>query len=403
MPKRIPPLSELQVKNAKPKKIDYKISDGYGLHLFVTSTGGKLWRYQYRYEGKQKLLSFGAYPITTLAEARHRRDEARKLLANEVDPGAVKKAKKASQGELDSNTFEVIAREWHEKFAHTWVASHAQHKLERLEKTTFPWIGNRPITELKATDVLVVLRQLETRGILDTAHRVRSDCGHIFRYAVATGRAERDPTTDLKGALPPAKNGHYAAVTDPIQLASLLNAIDGFVGSYVVKCALQLTPLLFVRPGELRHAEWSEFDFEAAVWNIPAGKMKMKNAHIVPLSQQVIKKLKDLKDLTGRGKYIFPSERSALRCISDNSVNAGLRRLGFEKTEVTAHGFRATARTLLHEVLQFSPDAIEAQLAHAVPDRLGTAYNRTQHLVERKRMMQVWADYLDGLKVGARV
>lgn len=400
MPKRIPPLSDTQIKNAKPKNADYKLSDGYGLHLLVTSTGGKLWRLQYRFETKQKLLSFGAYPAITLAEARHRREEARKLLAHDVDPGAVKKAKKSAQGEMDSNTFEVIAREWHEKFAHTWVASHAQHKLERLEKTVFPLIGNRQITELKATDVLSVLRLLESRGILDTAHRVRSDCGQIFRYAVATGRVERDPTSDLKGALPPAKNGHYAAPTDPRKLTPLLRAIEDFEGSFVVKCALQLTPLLFVRPGELRHAEWSEFDFEASEWNIPAGKMKMKNAHIVPLSRQVIEILKELKPFTRHSTYVFPSQRSSQRCMSDNTVNAGLRRLGFEKSEITAHGFRATARTMLHEILRFTPDAIEAQLAHAVPDRLGSAYNRTQHLAERRKMMQAWADFLDGLKMG---
>ena len=244
---------------------------------------------------------------------------------------------------------------------------------------------------------------MESRNILDTAHRVRFECGAIFRYAVATGRADRDPVADLKGALPPVKNGHHAAPTDPKELAPLLRAIDGFEGSFVVKCALQLTPMLFVRPGELRHAEWSEFDFETAEWNIPAGRMKMKIAHLVPLPEQALAILNELRPLTGHSKYVFPSHRSPLRCMSDNALNAAMRRMGFDKDEVTAHGFRATARTILDEVLQIRPDFIEHQLAHAVKDPNGRAYNRTAHLAERKKMMQVWADYLDGLKAGAKV
>jgi len=403
MPKRIQPLSDIQVKSAKPKEGDYKLSDGFGLHLLVTHTGGKLWRLQYRSGGKQKLLSFGAYPAVTLAEARQRRDDAKKLLANGVDPGETKKAQKTAQGEQDGNTFEVIAREWHSKYAHTWVASHAQHKLERLEKNVFPWIGKRPIKEITAPDVLDVLRRMESRGILDTAHRVRFECGAIFRYAIATGRTDRDPVADLKGALPPVKNGHHAAPTDPKDVAPLLRAIDEFKGSFVVKCALQLAPILFVRPGELRTAEWSEIDLDAAEWNIPAEKMKMKVAHLVPLSHQAVQVLNELKPLTGQGKYVFPCHRSTLRCMSENAVNAGLRRMGFEKSEITGHGFRAMARTILDEVLQVRPDFIEHQLAHAVKDPNGRAYNRTAHLAERKKMMQLWADYLDGLKQGAKV
>jgi len=283
------------------------------------------------------------------------------------------------------------------------VASHALHKLERLEKNVFPWIGKRTIKELTAPDVLAVLRRMEERNILDTAHRVRFECGAIFRYAIATGRADRDPVADLKGALPPVKNGHHAAPTDPKELAPLLRAIDGFEGSFVVKCALQLTPLLFVRPGELRHAEWSEFNFETAEWNIPAGRMKMKISHLVPLSEQAIAIFKELRPLTGHSKYVFPSHRSPLRCMSDNALNAAMRRMGFDKDEVTAHGFRATARTILDEVLQVRPDYIEHQLAHAVKDPNGRAYNRTAHLTERKKMMQIWADYLDGLKQGAKI
>ena len=403
MPKRIAPLSDTQIKGAKSQSSDYKLADGGGMFLLVTPSGGKLWRMDYRFNNKRKTISFGAYPAITLASARQRREDAKKLLANGVDPGETKKAQKAAQGDQDTNTFEVIAREWHTKFAHTWVASHAQHKLERLEKNVFPWIGNRPIKEITAPDVLAVLRRLESRGILDTAHRVRFECSSIFRYAVATGRTDRDPVADLKGALPPVKNGHHAAPTDPKAVAPLLRAIDEFQGSFVVKCALQLAPILFVRPGELRAAEWSEFDFAAAEWHIPAGRMKMKIAHLVPLPRQAVEILESLRPLTGNGRYVFPGHRSPLRCMSDNALNAALRRMGFEKSEITTHGFRAMARTILDEVLQVRPDYIEHQLAHAVKDPNGRAYNRTSHLVERKKMMQLWADYLDGLKVGAKI
>ena len=403
MPKRIVPMSDVKVRNAKAQAKEYKLFDGGGLYLLVTPTGGKLWNIKYRYQEKERKLSLGAYPAVTLAEARQRREDAKRLLANGVDPGESKKAQKAAQGEQDVSTFEVLAREWHSKFAHTWVASHAQHKLERLEKNVFPWIGSRPIAEITAPEVLSVLRRMESRGILDTAHRVRFECGAIFRYGIATGRVDRDPVADLKGALPPVKNGHYAAPTDPKQVAPILRAIDGFVGSFVVKCALQLSPLLFVRPGELRAAEWSEIDIESAEWNIPAERMKMKIAHLVPLPHQAVEILKSLQPLTCHSRYVFPCHRSPLRCMSENAVNAGLRRMGFEKSEITGHGFRAMARTILDEVLQVRPDYIEHQLAHAVKDPNGRAYNRTAHLAERRKMMQLWADYLNGLKAGAKV
>lgn len=403
MPKRIMPLTDMKVKAAKPQAKEYKLSDGGGLYLLVTPTGGKLWNLKYRFGGKEKRLSFGAYPVISLADARQRREVAKKLLANDTDPSETKKAQKATQGELDVNSFEVVAREWHSKFAHTWVASHAQHKLERLEKNVFPWIGKLPIKEITAPDVLAVLRRMESRNILDTAHRVRFECGAIFRYAIATGRAVRDPSADLKGALPPVKNGHHAAPTDPKVVAPLLRAIDEFQGSFIVKCALQLAPMLFVRPGELRAAEWSEIDFDSAEWNIPAQKMKMKIAHLVPLPRQAIEILEALRPLTGHSRYVFPGHRSPLRCMSDNALNAALRRMGFEKSEITTHGFRAMARTILDEVLQVRPDFIEHQLAHAVKDPNGRAYNRTAHLVERKKMMQLWGDYLDGLKQEAKI
>lgn len=403
MPKRILPLTDLKVQKAKPTDKKYKLADGGGLFLLITPSGGKLWNLKYRFNDKEKRLSFGAYPSVSLADARQRREDARKLLANGVDPGEVKKAQKAATVANAENSFEVVTREWHEKFKGKWVASHAQHKLERFEKNVFPWIGKMPISEVKATDVLALLRRIESRNLLDTAHRVKMDCGQVLRYAVATGRAERDCTADLKDALPPVKGGHFSAPTDPKAVSQMLKAIDGFTGSFVVQCAMKLVPMLFVRPGELRAAEWSEIDLDTAEWNIPGHKMKMKEPHLVPLSTQAVAILRELQPLTSQSKYVFPCNRSPLRCMSENAVNAGLRRLGFEKSEITGHGFRATARTLIHEVLGFSPDAIEAQLSHAVPDRLGRSYNRTQHLAERRKIMQTWADYLDGLKSGAKV
>ncbi len=396
MPKRVVPLSDTQIRKAKSGEKDYKLSDGGGMFLLVTKLGSKLWRMNYRFAGQQKTLALGMYPDVSLALARERREAARRDLARGVDPGLTKKLCRISG--TSENSFEVVAREWHAKFAHTWVPSHAKHKLERIEKSVFPWLGQRPIHEITAPEVLSVLRRIELRGILDTAHRVRFECGQIFRYAIATGRAERDPAADLKGALPPVKNGHYAAPIDPKHVAPLLRSIDVYEGSYVVKCALQLAPLFFVRPGELRAAEWTEMDLDAGEWNIPAERMKMKIAHLVPLCRQAVAILKDLKPLTGHSKYVFPCHRSPLRCMSENAVNAGLRRMGFEKTEITGHGFRAMARTILDEVLGVRPDIIEHQLAHAVKDPLGRAYNRTAHLETRRGMMQMWADYLEGLK-----
>jgi integrase len=395
-------LTDVKVRNAKPGEKQVKLSDGDGMYLLITPSGGKCWRLKYRFGGKEKVLALGTYPEISLADARKRRDDARKQLANGMDPGEVKKAQKAAQVENSANTFEAVTREWHERFKPQWSAKHAEQLLRRLENDVFPGIGSRPIAEIKAPEMLAVLRKVEART-LETAHRLKITCGQVFRYAVATGRAERDPVADLKGALPPVKNKHFSAPTDPKLVAPLLRAIDDFQGSFVVKCAMQLAPLLFVRPGELRHAEWSEIDFEAEQWNIPANRMKMKEAHVVPLAKKALEILHDLKELTGNGRYLFPCHRSPLRCMSENAVNAGLRRMGFEKSEITGHGFRAMARTILDEVLQFRPDFIEHQLAHAVRDPNGRAYNRTAHLAERRKMMQTWADYLDGLKSGAKV
>lgn len=396
-------MTDVKARTAKPAEKPYKITDGDGLFLLVTPAGGKWWRFKYRFGGKEKLLSLGTYPEVSLVDAREKRDAARKQVAAGIDPGEVRKAQKAARNAAVENSFEVVAREWHGKFAKTWSAVHANTIMDRLEKEVFPWLGTRPIEEIKAPELLKVLRRMESRGALDTAHRVRNHCSQVFRYAIATGRAERDTAADLRGALPPVKCGHMAAPTDPKDVAPLLRAIDDYEGSFIVKCAMQLAPLLFVRPGELRHAEWSEIDLDTAEWNIPGPKMKMKESHLVPLPRQAIEILKALQPFTGNGKYVFPCHRSPLRCMSENAVNAGLRRLGFEKSEITGHGFRAIARTILDEVLGFRPDIIEHQLAHAVKDPLGRAYNRTTHLPERRKMMQIWSDYLDGLKVGAQV
>ncbi|MDD2499599.1 MAG: integrase arm-type DNA-binding domain-containing protein [Geobacter sp.] len=403
MPKRVLPLSDLKINRAKPQEKEYCLFDGGGLYLAVTPSGGKLWRIKYRFEGKNKLLHLGAYPVITLAEARQKLLDAKRIIASGVDPGAVKKAQKQSRLESAANSFEVIAREWHGRFVDQWTEGHAVTIMSRLERDVFPYLGNDPIEEIKAPAVLKLLRRVESRGALESAHRIRTVIGQVLRYAVATGRAERDCTGDLKGALPPATKTHLAALTDPKDVAPLLRAIEGFQGSFVVKCALRLTPLLFVRPGELRQAEWTEFDFDAAQWNIPADRMKMKLPHIVPMSLQAIEILKELKPLTGHSRYVFPSHRTPLRCMSNNAVNAALRRMGFEKDEMCAHGFRAMARTILDEVMGFRTDFIEHQLAHAVRDANGRAYNRTAHLEARRKMMQQWSDYLDELKTGAKV
>jgi integrase len=396
-------ITDVKARTAKAKDKPYKVSDCDGLFLLVTPTGGKWWRFKYRFGDKEKLLSFGTYPEVSLSFARDKRSEAREQIAAGIDPGELRKAQKAAKMEQAANSFEIVAREWHGKFTPTWSNVHAATIIDRLEKEVFPWLGVRPIVEIKAPELLNVLRRMESRGALDTAHRVRNHCSNVFRYAIATGRCERDPAADLRGALPPVKYGHMAAPTDPKDVAPLLRAIDGFEGSFVVKCAMQLAPMLFVRPGELRAAEWSEIDLETAEWNIPAERMKMKVAHLVPLSRQAVEILKALYPLTGNSKYVFPCHRSPLRCMSENAVNAGLRRLGFEKTEITGHGFRAMAKTILDEVLEFRPDIIEHQLAHAVRDPNSRAYNRTSHLAERLKMMQTWADYLDGLKTGTKV
>ncbi len=400
MPTRIAPLSEVKIRTAKGKPTEYKIFDGGGLYLLITPSGGKLWRLKFRFDNKEKRISLGAYPDVSLSDARQRRDDAKQLLANGIDPGAVRKAQKQADTD-ETETFEVIAREWHTKFAQQWSECHTKTTLARLEHDLFPWLGNRPIRDIKAPELLATLRRAENRGALELAHRLRTISGQVMRYALATGRAERDPSGDLRGALPTPPENHYAALTDPGEVADLLRAIDGYRGSLIVSSALKIAPMLMVRPGELRHAEWSEVNLDAAVWNIPAHKMKMKTAHIVPLARQAVDILREIYAISGSGKYVFPSIRSFARPMSENTVNATLRSVGFDGGRMTGHGFRAMARTILDEVLHVRPDLIEAQLAHAVHDPLGRAYNRTTHIPDRKVMMQQWADYLDGLKAGA--
>ncbi|MGD0275359.1 MAG: integrase arm-type DNA-binding domain-containing protein [Syntrophales bacterium] len=395
-------LSDIKIRKSRPSEKQVKLFDSGGLFLLVTPAGGKLWRLKYRFAGKEKLLSLGTYPEISLIDARKQRDESRSQLAHGIDPGAIRKAQKQAKTE-STETFEIIAREWHSRFTPTWTVGHADTIMSRLARDVFPYLGARPIKEIKAPELLTVLRRIESRGALESTHRIRAICSQVFRYAVATGRAERDPASDLKGALPTVQTINRAAITEPAKVAELLRAIDSYQGSFVVQCALRFAPLVFVRPGELRHAEWSEIDFENAEWNIPAGKMKMKEAHLVPLSQKVIEILTELKKLTGASRYVFPSGRSFDRPMSDNAILAALRRMGYEKSEMSGHGFRAMARTILDEVLQVRPDFIEHQLAHAVKDPNGRAYNRTAHLTERRKMMQVLADYLDGLKAGANV
>ena len=392
------PLTDAQIRKVKPTDRPQRLFDGRGLYIEVSTNGGKWWRLKYRYGGKEKRLSLGVYPDVSLKDARHRRDEARKLLANDVDPSEHRKALRAKSREIGANSFEVIAREWFDKRAANWVASHADRLIRRLERDIFPWIGSTPITELNAPKILEVIRRIEQRGALETAHRALQNCSQVFRYAVATARAERDPSADLRGALPPVKGKHFASVTEPEKLAGILRSLDSYEGTLVVRCALRLAPLVFVRPGELRHAQWSDIDLDNAEWRYTV--TKTESQHIVPLSSQATAILAELRPATGRGRYVFPSARHPRgdRAMSDNAVLAALRRMEIPKDEMSGHGFRAAARTILDEVLGFPPHLIEHQLAHTVRDPLGRAYNRTAHLPERQRMMQDWADYLDQLK-----
>jgi len=394
-------LKPITVKQAKPKAKEYKLFDGGGLYLLVKNDGAKYWRMKYRIHGKEKLLALGVYPDVSLAEAREKRFEARRQISQEIDPSHLKKAEKQARGESNSNSFEAIGFEWFEKQKSKWSATHTQKVEWMLTANLFPWLGKRPISEITPPELLATLRRIESRGALETALRTKQVSGQVFRYAIATGRAERDPSQDLRNALATPIKKHLAAVTAPKDVGPLLLVLDGYNGSPIVRAALKLAPLTFVRPGELRHAEWAEFDIENAEWKIPAHKMKTKVDHIVPLSTQAIEALIEIYPLTGTGRYVFPSARSSKRPMSDNAVLAAFRRLGIAKEQMSGHGFRAMARTILDEVLGYRVDWIEHQLAHAVKDVHGRAYNRTAHLDKRKKMMQSWADYLDQLRVQA--
>jgi integrase len=396
------PLTDIAVRNSKPELKPRKLADEKGLFLLIHSNGSKYWRMKYRFGGKEKLLALGVYPDVSLAQARQRRDDARKLLANQVDPGVYKQEAKRASREMAMNSFEAVGREWYAKHSPNWAATHGSKIIRRLERDIFPWIGSWPIMDITPYVLLTTLRRIESRGALETAHRALQNCSQVFRYAVATGRAERDPSGDLRGALPPAKGRHHASITDPVAIGELMRLLEGYQGSFVTKCALQLAPLLFVRPGELRRAEWSEINLDKAEWRIPGEKMKMKAVHIVPLCVQAVTILKDLQALTGDRKYVFPGVRTPTRPMSENTINAALRRLGYAKEELTGHGFRSMASTLLNEH-GWNRDAIERQLAHAERDSVRAAYNYAEHLVERRKMMQEWADYLDSLKTGAKI
>ncbi|CAM4377936.1 MAG: Prophage integrase IntA [Legionella sp.] len=390
-------LAEIKKKRELDKPL--KLSAGQGLFLLIQPNGKKYWRYSYRFEGKQKTLALGVFPEVSIEEAQDLFIDARALLRkSKVDPGEHRKALKQSQTSQEMDSFEVVAREWFANQSSIWVPSHADKIIRRLERDIFPWLGASPVSTITAPQLLAAARRIEERGVKETARRALLNCSQIFRYAIATGRAEHDPVPNLKGALQPVQTKHFPTITDPKAIGELLRAIDQYHGSFVTKCALQLAPLVFVRPGELRAAEWDEINLDNSEWNIRAERMKMRVAHLVPLSKQAIAILRELYPLTGHGKYVFSSEHTSTRPMSENTLNFALRRMGFAKSEISVHGFRAMARTLLDEILHIRPDYIEHQLAHAVRDPNGRAYNRTSHLPERRVMMQEWADYLDNLK-----
>lgn len=396
-------LTDKAIRAAKPDAKPYKLSDGGGLYLFVKPNGSRLWRMKYRVDGIEKTLSFGAYPQVSLSLARERRDESRRLTAQGIDPCAKRKAEKAAR----SDTFEAIASEWldmqskpDEKNGRAALAVATLDKARWIfEALLFPYLGQRPISKITSPELLQVLRRIEIRGRRETCHRAKQRCGQVFRYAIATGRAERDVAADLRGALAPVITNHHAAITHPAAIGELLRSIDGYRGHIVTHCALKLAPLLFVRPGELRAAEWSEFNLERAEWRLPAERMKMRVPHIVPLANQAVQIMRELQPITCGGRYVFPSLRSAARPMSENAITAALRRMGYSGEEMTWHGFRSLASTQLNEN-DWNSDWIETQLAHGERDKVRAAYNYAKYLPARWEMMQWWANYLDELRSG---
>lgn len=392
-------LTDTKLRSLKPKPAVFRLADTNGLCIEVRPAGSKIWRYRYRFAGKPNMLTLGEYPMVSLAEARGARDKARGLLKGGSDPSQVARIQRAAQVEHAGNTFAVVAEELMEKRAKKLSPGSVVRERRLLEKDLGRFVGDLPIDDVTAPILLVALRKIEARGAVETAHRARAAASLVFRYAIATGRTRSNPAADLVGALSSTKTEHFASLTEPAEVAKLLKAIYGYQGSPIVLGALKLSALLFVRPGELRHARWEDINLETAEWRYVTSKTK--TPHIVPLAEQSIEVLREVQPYTRRSVYVFPGVRSASKPISENTINAALRNLGFDNTTMTAHGFRAMARTLLDEVLGFRPDFIEHQLAHAVRDPLGRAYNRTSHLDERTKMMQAWADYLDSLRLKA--
>ncbi|MFO1225956.1 tyrosine-type recombinase/integrase [Roseateles sp.] len=411
------------IKDAETSGKARKVSDGAGLVLDARPTGVGWWRLRYWLTGKERMLSLGTYPDTSLSQARARRDEARRQVAAGTDPSELRKADKAAQAQVakaealeeaglpPEGSFEAVARDWLST-VHAGKVSEGHHTRTRLrlEQDVFPWIGRRPLAEVDAPELLAVLRRVEARGAIETAHRVKDACGQVFRYGIATGACARNPAADLRDALRPVQARHHAALTEPAEVAKLMRAAADYAGQAVTRAALLLSPLLLLRPGELRHIEWAWIDLDAGMLTVPGALMKRTKAdkaegppHLVPLARQAVALLAELQAITGEGRFVFPALTSRLRCMSENTVRSALRRLGYGNDEMTAHGFRAMARTMLAERLDVAPEVVEAQLAHAVPDALGRAYNRTQYVEQRKAMMQTWADYLDRLRQGAEV
>ncbi len=398
------PLTNLQIEKAKPGPKVVKLSDGGGLQLWIMPTGSKLWHLAYRNsEGKQKKLAFGAFPLISLAEARQKRDEAKRLLANGIDPGQQKRLDKIAKALSDAATFEAVAEEYLAKKQREGMAESTLKRLRSQLRYVLPALGKRPIAEITTPEVLMPLKRIEARGTFETATRTKELCGAVFRYGQATGRCKEDPTQALKGALTSHRVKHRAAIIDPAKLADFLRAVDDFEGQVTTRIALKLLMLVFTRPGELRNAYWDEFNFKEAMWSIPAGRMKMRNPHYVPLSRQAIALLTELHELTGNAKLLFPGNRSITRPISPNTLNAAMRRAGFTKEEITSHGFRGTASTFLNESGKFQTDAIERALSHQDRNEIRRAYNHSTYWKERVEMAQWWADYLDQLRKGADV
>jgi integrase len=392
-------LTDTTVKNSKPEAKQYRLADGQAMYLLVKPNGKKYWRLDYTLHGKRKTYAIGPYPIVSLKKAREKRDEAKRLIFEGIDPVQQRQQVKLRQVDAAKNSFQSVALDWFLKNESAWTKGHSRTISGRLDLNLLPWLGKRPISEITAPEILRVLRRVENRGAIETAHRCKTIVSQVFRYAIATGVADRDPAADLKGALSPTQPKRMAAITDPDGVADLLRAISGYQGGIVTRCALKFSAMTFGRPGEIRHAEWSEINWIKKEWLILGDKMKSGRDHTVPISNQVMEVLREIHPLTGQGRYIFPSLRTGSRPMSNNTVLAALRRMGFTKEEMTPHGFRSMASTLLHEN-GWKHEIIELQLAHSRRDKVSAAYDRSRRLPERKVMMQWWADLLQEIEFG---